>query len=45
VAGGDTRFQVFARFYSIRTHVGVTIKADIVKWRDVVTAAKITGGQ
>jgi NADH-quinone oxidoreductase subunit C len=29
VAGGDTRFQVFARFYSVRTHVGVTLKADL----------------
>ena len=28
-AGGNTRFQVFARFYSIRTHVGVTLKADL----------------
>ena len=27
--GGDTRMQVFARVYSIRDHVGVTIKADV----------------
>ena len=29
IAGGDTRFQVFARLYSTRTHLGVTIKADL----------------
>ena len=29
VAGGDTRFQVFARLYSIRRHLGVTLKADL----------------
>ena len=29
VAGGDTRFQVFARFYSTRNHVGLTLKADL----------------
>jgi NADH-quinone oxidoreductase subunit C len=29
VAGGDTRFQVFARLYSLRTHVGITLKADL----------------
>jgi NADH-quinone oxidoreductase subunit C len=29
VAGGDTRFQVFARFHSIRRHLGVTVKADL----------------
>src|SRR5207248_11446409 len=29
VAGGETRFQVFARFYSPRRHVGVTVKADL----------------
>jgi NADH-quinone oxidoreductase subunit C len=29
VAGGDTRFQVFARLYSVTTHVGLTIKADL----------------
>lgn len=28
-AGGDTRFQVFARLYSIRRHLGVTLKADL----------------
>jgi NADH-quinone oxidoreductase subunit C len=29
VAGGDTRFQVFARFYSTTRHIGVTLKADL----------------
>jgi len=28
-AGGDTRFQVFARVTDIRRHVGVTLKVDI----------------
>jgi NADH-quinone oxidoreductase subunit C len=29
VAGGETRFQVFARLYSIARRVGVTLKADL----------------
>jgi NADH-quinone oxidoreductase subunit C len=29
VAGGDTRFQVFARLYNTDTHVGITLKADL----------------
>ena len=29
VAGGDTRFQVFARLYSTRKKVGLTLKADL----------------
>jgi len=29
VAGGDTRFQMFMRVYSIDEHIGVTIKADV----------------
>ena len=29
VAGGDTRFQVFARLYNTTTHVGITLKADL----------------
>ena len=29
VAGGDTRFQVFARLYSIKRKVGITLKADL----------------
>jgi len=28
-AGGDTRFQVFARLYSIERHMGLTLKADL----------------
>jgi NADH-quinone oxidoreductase subunit C len=28
-AGGDTRFQVFARVYSVRNHYGITLKADL----------------
>jgi NADH-quinone oxidoreductase subunit C len=29
VAGGDTRFQVFARLYNVTSHVGITLKADL----------------
>jgi NADH-quinone oxidoreductase subunit C len=29
VAGGDTRFQVFARLYNVTTHVGLTLKTDL----------------
>ena len=29
LAGGDTRFQVFARVYSLTTNLGVTLKTDI----------------
>jgi NADH-quinone oxidoreductase subunit C len=29
VAGGDTRFQVLARLYSIERRVGITLKADL----------------
>ncbi len=29
VAGGDTRFQVFARVYDVRRSIGVTLKADL----------------
>ncbi len=29
VAGGDTRFQMMLRVYSIEEHIGVTIKADL----------------
>jgi len=29
IAGGATRFQVFARLYDVRRHVGVTLKADL----------------
>ena len=29
IGGGETRFQVFARFHSPRRHLGVTVKADL----------------
>jgi len=29
VAGGETRFQVFARLYDTKRHVGITLKADL----------------
>lgn len=29
VAGGETRFQVFARVHSLSTHLGITVKADV----------------
>jgi NADH-quinone oxidoreductase subunit C len=29
VAGGETRFQVFARLYNVVAHVGITLKADL----------------
>ena len=29
VAGGDSRFQVFARLHDVRRHAGVTLKADL----------------
>jgi len=29
LAGGGTRFQVFARLHDVRRHVGVTLKADL----------------
>ncbi len=46
VAGGDTRFQVFARLYSTTRHEGVTLKADldpdaprVDTWSDVYPGA------
>jgi NADH-quinone oxidoreductase subunit C len=45
-AGGDTRFQVFARVYSTTRHIGVTLKADlddanpaVATWSDVYAGA------
>lgn len=45
-AGGDTRFQVFARVYSTVRHQGITVKADlddgaprVETWRDVYPGA------
>ena len=29
VAGGETRFQVFCRLYSLKTKLGITLKADL----------------
>jgi NADH-quinone oxidoreductase subunit C len=29
LAGGDTRFQVFARVFSLTTNIGLTLKADV----------------
>jgi NADH-quinone oxidoreductase subunit C len=29
--GGETRFQVFARLTNIRTHLGITLKADVAE--------------
>ncbi|MCP5024706.1 MAG: NADH-quinone oxidoreductase subunit C [Actinomycetia bacterium] len=29
VTGGETRFQVIARLYSLHTHTGITVKADV----------------
>ncbi len=45
VTGGDTRFQIFARLYSIEQHLGVHLKADIPD--DTLTMAswtKLYGG-
>lgn len=45
-AGGETRFQVFARVYSTKKHVGITLKADLDEasptvgtWREVYRGA------
>jgi NADH-quinone oxidoreductase subunit C len=35
-AGGDTRFQVFARLYSIKGKIGITLKADLDDERPTV---------
>ncbi|MEA2703477.1 MAG: NADH-quinone oxidoreductase subunit [Actinomycetota bacterium] len=49
VAGGDTRFQIFARLYSTTRHQGVTLKADlddddprVPTWSDVYPGANWT---
>ena len=46
VAGGESRFQVFARLYSVTRHTGVTFKADLDEddprvetWSDVYAGA------
>jgi NADH-quinone oxidoreductase subunit C len=43
-AGGDTRFQIFARLYSTRDHVGITLKADVAEAADgTLTAPSLVG--
>ncbi|MEY2470539.1 MAG: NADH-quinone oxidoreductase subunit [Actinomycetota bacterium] len=39
-AGGDTRFQVMCRLYNIDTHMGITLKVDLVD--DAPTVASIS---
>jgi NADH-quinone oxidoreductase subunit C len=41
VAGGETRFQVFARVYSVDRHLGLTLKADVPD--DTMTVPTWTG--
>ena len=40
VAGGETRFQVFARLHSVTEHVGLTMKVDVPD--DTMTVATWT---
>ena len=46
LAGGDTRFQVFARVYSLTTNIGLTLKTDVgddmtvPSWVDVYPGAE-----
>ena len=42
-AGGETRFQVFARVYSLTTKLGVTIKADVGNLGDPLQVGTWTG--
>lgn len=42
--GGETRFQVFARVYSISNHVGVTIKTDVPDDLSVPTWVPVYAG-
>lgn len=44
LAGGDTRFQVFARLYSIEKKLGVTVKADLGEALEVQTWTDLFGG-
>lgn len=41
ITGGDTRFQVLARVYSIGRHLGITLKADVPD--DTLTVETWTG--
>lgn len=42
-AGGETRFQVFARVYSLTTKLGVTVKADVGNVGDPLAVGTWTG--
>lgn len=42
-AGGETRFQVFARVYSLTTKLGVTVKADVGNLGDPLRVGTWTG--
>lgn len=42
-AGGETRFQVFARVYSLTTKLGVTVKADVGNLGDPLQVGTWTG--
>ena len=42
--GGESRFQVFARAYSITNHFGVTIKADLAEDMTVQTWIPVYSG-
>jgi len=42
-AGGETRFQVFARVYSLTTKLGVTVKADVGNLGDPLEVGTWTG--
>lgn len=45
LAGGETRFQVFARFYSTTEHRGITIKTDLDEADPrVPTISRVYGG-
>ena len=44
VAGGDTRFQIFARLYSLEKKLGVTVKADLGETLEVQTWTDLFGG-
>lgn len=41
VAGGDTRFQILARFYNLTTGLGIHVKSDVPD--DTLTVPTITG--
>jgi NADH-quinone oxidoreductase subunit C len=43
-AGGETRFQLFARVTDLRRHVGVTIKADITETMTIASWIPVFAG-